>query len=256
MREIDNFSFTIVVPAAGLGKRMGHPKLPKALVLFRKRELFIWSISSFLEFAESVIAVIRKEQLELFLEFFRKNSFQSFKHAFQNSSLGTAEAVHIGLMHVNTEWTLVVWGDHIGASRMPPRRLLKHMDNSSTDFILPLVRRIRPYVYFTQNKVNGIMTFHETKNGAKVVSMGISDCGVFLFRTGVIATFLESYFEAKKDPCLAEINFLSLFGEMQKSGITFKKVFLKDELLTFGANSPAELAAFELALDSEDRSER
>jgi bifunctional N-acetylglucosamine-1-phosphate-uridyltransferase/glucosamine-1-phosphate-acetyltransferase GlmU-like protein len=256
MREIDNFSFTVVVPAAGLGKRMGHPKLPKALVLFRKRELFIWSISSFLEFAESVIAVIRQEQLAIFLEFFRKNSFQSFRHAFQNNSSGTAEAVHIGLKHVNTEWSLVVWGDHIGASRMPCLKLLKHIDNSSADFILPLVRRSRPYVYFTQNKDNGTITFHETKNGAKVVSMGISDCGVFLFRTGVVARFLERYFEAKEDPGLTEINFLSLFGEMQKSGITFKKVFLKDELLTFGANSLDELSAFELALDSEDRRER
>jgi bifunctional N-acetylglucosamine-1-phosphate-uridyltransferase/glucosamine-1-phosphate-acetyltransferase GlmU-like protein len=256
MTEIDNLSFTVVVPAAGLGKRMGHPKLPKTLVLFRKRELFIWSISSFLEFAESVIAVVRQEQLAFFLEFFTKNSFQRFRCAFQNSSTGTAEAVHIGLKQVNTEWTLVVWGDHIGASRMQPHRLLRHMDNLNVDFILPLVRRSKPYVYFTQYKDNGILTFHETKNGAKVVSMGMSDCGVFLFRTRVVASFLESYFKPKEDPSLTEINFLSLFGEMQKSGITFKKVFLKDELLTFGANSLAELSTFELALDSEDRSER
>ena len=255
MTEINNFRFTIVVPAAGLGKRMAQPNLPKALVLFRKKELFIWSISSFLGFAESVIAVIRQEHLAIFLEFFRKNSLQNFRCAFQNNSSGTAEAVHIGLKHVNTEWTVVIWGDHIGASRMPCLKLLQKMDKSSADFILPLVRRSRPYVYFTQNEDNGIMTFHETKNGAKVVSMGISDCGVFLFRTEVVAKYLENYFKSNENSGLVEVNFLSLFGEMQKTGITFNKVLLKDELLAAGANSLAELSAFEMALEREGRSE-
>jgi hypothetical protein len=38
-----------------------------------------------------------------------------------------------------------------------------------------------------------------------------------------------------------EVNFLSLFAQMEKSGIVFEKVVLKDPRISIGINSPEEL---------------
>lgn len=246
---------TLVVAAAGLGTRMGNQLLPKCLVPFKGRQLIDWSTCAFMPFINKMVIIIRKEQQLYFDDYCRKNQITNQIYVNQDEPKGTASAVKIGLESVDSEWVLLVWGDHIGASQMPALELLTSMNNTSADFILPVVQREKPYVYFSSDSGAGSLTFHETKLGAPVPNEGLSDCGVFLFKKLPVQNFLCKYLDKSKTTTSEETNFLSLFEAMSKEGLVFHKVHFENQSLTYGINSVAELAMLDQLFQFEAKSE-
>ncbi len=232
--------FTILSPAAGLGTRMGDSDLPKALTPFANKTLIAWALSAFDTMAREVVLVIRSEHISLFSKSRNAISKHNVKFVIQELPTGTADAISIALNKVETEWTLVIWGDHIGASKMKPEELFRYCNDPEVDFILPLVERENPYVYFG-NEHERSLVFNETKLGAPSLAIGISDCGIFLFKTRSMINFFSERIGNQENSLITDLNFLSLFVEMEKSGLKFKKVFFQNELLTRGVNSKEEL---------------
>lgn len=234
--------FSILVPAAGLGSRMKNGKIPKALTPFAGKNLMSWAISAFDTTAQSIVVVIRSEHSPYFS--IARNSIRNKNVEFvvQNDPTGTADAISIGLNKMDTEWTLVIWADHIGASQMKPNDLLQHCNNPETDFVLPLVECQNPYVYFGDS-TGQTLAFNETRFGAPKIESGISDCGIFLFRTRKMINFFKNYAHFRTTMTTRDVNFLSLFVDMQNSGLKFEQVFFQNKLLAKGVNSRSELLA-------------
>ena len=234
-------SLGLLVPAAGLGQRMGKKDLPKALIAFCDSTLLQMSIKNFVEFSDELAFVIRSEHEELFRKHTQHLEYKRPKFITQITANGTAEAVRLGLENMQSPWVLLVWGDHIGASRLDLQLLFNEVDNES-DFLLPLVERANPYVYFELENSERNLDFFETKVGAPRIHFGFSDCGVFLFKKDVVLKFLKNRVSPITQPGdIKEINFLSLFSTMKSVGIKFKTLKFQDQLLTIGVNSPAEL---------------
>jgi bifunctional N-acetylglucosamine-1-phosphate-uridyltransferase/glucosamine-1-phosphate-acetyltransferase GlmU-like protein len=234
-------NMTLLVPAAGLGTRMGLASSPKALILFQGRELISWATQAFVEFLSRMVIVVRKEHEPAFESYIKKNNQSTTKFAYQSKPSGTAYAVMTGLKQIDSEWVVLVWGDHVGASLAPAIELLTKTEGCDADFILPIVYRDKPYVYFINEGTRISLEFRETKHGAQVKDFGYSDCGFFIFKNKPVLNYLLTKLQHEGSEFPDEVNFLSLFAQMEKSGIVFEKVVLKDPRISIGINSPEEL---------------
>ncbi len=243
---------TILVAAAGMATRMKSVDTPKALVKFKGRALIDWATCAFTPYIRKMQIVIRRETSPDFSSYFENNESQGVHFAYQNEPLGTAYAIRDGLSSIDTEWVLAVWGDHVGASRAKIHEIFATMESTKADFYLPLVSKKNPYVYFEINEEGNLQRFYETNLGASRINEGFSDCGFFLFKKEIVSEFLELYLSHERKESTFEVNFLSLFSEMQKSGIKFHLIFLEDELLTLGINTQAEVRTLEEDFELEE----
>ena len=237
-------SFSLLVPAAGRGSRMKSANTPKVLVPFKGKALIDWAMSRFLHQAEDVVLVIQEQHKENFINHFKQKDAKAPIYVVQENPLGTAQAVSLGLNEIKSEWTLLIWGDHVGASQLELTSLMSN-DMDKIQFVLPLVQRNNPYVYFTHGNNGSDLNLHETIKGAMKIEIGLSDCGVFIFKTKAIKTFLASYLQQQSTTSETDLNFLATFPAMEKAGIHFRKLILDNTLLTFGVNSPKEMIELE-----------
>ena len=253
MKKNENhFEVTLLIAAAGKGSRMGYPELPKALVAFQGKTLVEWATINMRKVIQKGILVTRPEQENKFRKILNDWNWDDFSFAIQETPLGTAFAVQQGLNKVQTNWVLCVWGDHIGARYLKIEKLLSEIDNPDVDFILPTVERDEPYVYFHLNDHSNYLKFEETKNGSTVQSRGQSDCGLFLFRRKIVKDYLDRKLEKYDSSFKGEINFLSLFHDMNNAGILFKLIEFCDERLTIGINSKEDIFTYEETLEMDD----
>lgn len=90
---MSNNKLAIVILAAGKGKRMNNPNLPKVLVELKERPLldYVLELSANLN-PEKVVVIVgyHKEQV---IEFIKKHNKPIFEYAIQEEQLGTGHAV-------------------------------------------------------------------------------------------------------------------------------------------------------------------
>ena len=235
-----------------MATRMGSQELPKALVQFNGHPLIKWATCAFTPYINKTLVVIRQETFPEFSAYYDNFELQDINFVYQNEPLGTAYAVKDGLLKIDSEWVLTIWGDHVGASRVRAPEFFSIAESTKADFYLPMVSRSNPYVYFEVEKEGSLLKFFETHSGAPRVSEGLSDCGFFLFKKDVVLEFLERNLTRKPKELKIEVNFLSLFSEMQKSGIDFSPIFFEDEMLSLGVNSVEEMKKLEQKFTLED----
>lgn len=86
-------SFSVVILAAGKGKRMNNPNLPKVLVEFNHRPLLDYVVELSQNLQPKQIIVIVGHQKEKVIEFLSKFNSNIINFAEQNEQLGTGHAV-------------------------------------------------------------------------------------------------------------------------------------------------------------------
>jgi NDP-sugar pyrophosphorylase family protein len=241
MQKIDKSNTTLMVVAAGLGTRMKPIDVPKALVEVNSKPIVFWTLMSFMDFCKDIVFVISPSRIPIFKKFEKNYKIRITSLTTQSTPNGTAYAIDLGLKNCSTDWVVVIWGDHIGASKFDFKNVINSDYALNFDFILPVVYRQNPYVYF---KSLDNLEFHETKLGAEKIQSGISDCGVFIFKRLVIKEVLGKFLQDLENPT-NEVNFLSLFNYFSKIGIRFKMLLLQDYLLTFGINTIEDIRIWE-----------
>ena len=253
MKKREQYSeVTLLIAAAGRGTRMGYPELPKGLVPFQGKALMEWSTLNMRRVIRKGVLLIRPEDEPKFRRDLQDWDWDDITFSFQETPRGTAFAIQEGVKNIHSDWILCVWGDHIGARYMDIQRLLSEIETSGADFILPVVERHDPYVYFQLNDGPNYLKFEETKNGSRRQNRGHSDCGVFLFRREIIQESLKRNLNLYDMESNYEINFLSLFQDMNQLGVTFKLIELSDVRLTIGINSQAEIMKYESILEMDN----
>lgn len=241
MQKINKSNTTLMVVAAGLGTRIKPIDVPKALVEVNSKPIVFWTLQSFMDFCKDIVFVINPRSIPNFKKFEKDYKIRITSLTTQSIPNGTAYAIDLGLEDCSTDWVVVIWGDHIGASKFDFNNVINSDNNLNFDFILPVVYRQNPYVYF-KNFDN--LEFYETKLGAEKIQSGISDCGVFIFKRLIIKEVLGKFLQDLENPT-NEVNFLSLFHYFSQIGIRFKMLLLQDHLLTYGINSIEDIRIWE-----------
>ena len=228
---------TLLVAAAGKGSRMGG-EIPKALTKVNNRFLIEISTKVLVKAAQTVVVVISPTQRGYFEESLPQLHGIPVTYVEQSLPNGTTGAVLAGLETVSTDWTIVVWADHIGASYMDVDWLDATMRRSTSDICLPLIELPTPYVYFDLDENGRPSAFHETRKGACRIDRGLSDCGTFLLRTDPVRRAIGLFYDA----ALQDQNFLSLLPQFVSAGMVIETFMMTDPKLAVGVNTPFELA--------------
>ncbi len=235
-KGITKVSFTLILPAAGMGTRMGVD-FPKAFVLFDGQHLVEFATATIAPESTQIVAVIAPK----FEDYFKQNLVQlhgkEVVFTIQENPTGTAEAVRVGLAAATCDVSIIVWADHIGGHFFDSHVLESILKLSHWDVLVPIVKRRAPYVYFDVNSDGEISAFHETRKGAARKDSGFSDCGIFVAKTSKLREFLARFSFTEDE----EVNFLSLLPVMCSEGMSVKTLELNDYRLTLGANSQEEL---------------
>lgn len=106
-------SFSVVILAAGKGKRMNNPNLPKVLVEFNNRPLLDYVVELSLSLRPKQIIVIVGHHKEKVIEYLSKFNSNIIDFAEQNEQLGTGHAVQQAEPNISNEVNdiLILSGD-------------------------------------------------------------------------------------------------------------------------------------------------
>jgi len=88
-----NKKTSIVILAAGKGKRMNNPDYPKVLAEINEKPLIYYVLSQINNLSIDKIVVVVGHKSELVIDYINNSEFKNIEFAFQNEQLGTGHAV-------------------------------------------------------------------------------------------------------------------------------------------------------------------
>jgi hypothetical protein len=129
-------------------------------------------------------------------------------------------AIHLGLKHVKTKFSSVIWSDQIFLSNNTIKKTLNFFKKNNSLLCFPVYKKKLPYVYILRDKNKKFKDIIQTREGGNKVSFGESDCGFFVFKTSNVKYLLSKLI--KKRLILTqktkEIDFLRSFKYFAKLG--------------------------------------
>jgi CTP:molybdopterin cytidylyltransferase MocA len=229
---------TAIVPAAGLGSRLGRTE-PKALVEIGGRCLLGYVLDALGPYVERTVVIVRPGTEPHFHRALDGLGWSGkLELRVQEDATGSADAVAIGLDVVpDDEPCIVAWGDQVGVSRRTVGLIAAQLENGHPGLVLPLVEVERPYVWFDLDR--GELRVHRSRDGDPSPARGTSDVGIFGLVTQAgrdcIAHELANFRGGK------ERDFVYVLpGLARRHGLAVIEVDDPNEAL--GVNDPSDLA--------------
>src|SRR5687768_16630217 len=104
--------WTVVIPAAGRGSRLGYDK-PKILYPVAGRPILDWLIDLLEPKATELVFVLSPTGEPEVSPLLTKRLGGRAKVVIQEEPKGMADAIHRALPHLTTPHTLIIWGDQV-----------------------------------------------------------------------------------------------------------------------------------------------
>lgn len=232
---------TLLVPSAGLGKRMGI-NTPKTLVKHKGVTLLEIILREYESLVENVIIIIREEKYKSeFIEIIKEFKL-SFYFVTQKVANGSFFAITESINQYESlisDYFYVNWGDHPTIKKYILNRMSQSVE-SNFSLIVPLVKRTSPYVNFRLDNNNKIIEVQESKNMEVQIKIGNNDCGTFLINKSFFMKISKNLSSSTYSE-LNELNFIKTIPNFEQYGSGVKKLFFKDIKLTQGINTKQEL---------------
>lgn len=236
-----NENLTFIIPAAGKSSRFESNE-SKIFYNYKKKPLIVHIIDKCLKFSNKIIIIINKKNirnLKKILSIYKKINFIFI---FQNKAKGMGHAISLGLSKSYTKYTSVIWSDQIFLSTTTINKTLSFIKKNNSLLCFPVHKRKFPYVYILRYHDKKFKNIVQTREGGKVVKVGESDCGFFIFKTIIIRKTLKKLISQKKifTNKTNEIDFLKAFKFFRKIGNinTVKATSIRD---TIGINTLDDL---------------
>lgn len=245
----DPLLWTVIIPAAGKGTRLGYGK-PKILypilgkpILHHLADLLEGSVSKFVFALSPAGAPVVLPELE-------KRIPGKFETAVLESR-GMADSIYSALERVTTPHVLIVWGDQAAISSETIQTVQKlHQSIPQAKLTLPLVEREKPYVHYQVNNEGQFVSVLERREGKAMPQKGQSDCGVFACDTQYLKAIFAQ--EIEKGITLSEAtkewNFLPLLPQFEIGEGSVNGYRLDAIEETIGVNDAKDAAALEAYL--------
>jgi bifunctional N-acetylglucosamine-1-phosphate-uridyltransferase/glucosamine-1-phosphate-acetyltransferase GlmU-like protein len=212
-------NFTFIIPAAGASKRFKSDK-SKIFYKYKKKELIRHVVDKCLKFTNNIVIIINKKNFRELKKILFIYSKAKFYFVFQNQPKGMGHAIHLGLKHVKTKFSSVIWSDQIFLSNNTIKRTLNYFKKNNSLLCFPVYKKKLPYVYILRDKNKKFKDIIQTREGGKKISFGESDCGFFVFKTYGIKHLLTKLIKKKLilTHKTKEIDFLRSFKYFTKLG--------------------------------------
>lgn len=178
---VESNLWTAVIPAAGIGSRLGcnHPKILYPLL---GRPILDWLLDSLASVVSQYVFILSPKGLLEVEPFLESRLAGRYKVVIQECPTGMGDAVLLAENAVDTPYTLVIWGDQI---TITPKTLrvcaALHQSRSAATLTLPSLLRKNPYINLIRNSQGLLVDVHQAREGEVRDKYGENDCGVFLF---------------------------------------------------------------------------
>lgn len=241
---VDPHTWSLLIPAAGKGERLGFQR-PKVLLPVLGKPLGTWIIDAVGKNVVKVIVVVASHAQDEIVAELAATCPVPLNTAIQERPIGMADAIALGMQQVKTPNVLVVWGDQATVCPRTLKAVMSHHQQfAPLALTLPTIQRRQPYISLQRSadgRVEGVWQARESK---QQLDHGESDCGVFAFDTKTLLTVLA---EARANlqgvgTQTKEFNLLPLVPlfELHHKGV--HTIDVKDESQTVGINTPDEVA--------------
>lgn len=235
--QIDPALWTVIIPAAGKGTRLGYTK-PKILYPIAGRTILDRMIDLLLpHFSQFVLVLSPAGAPDVIPELEKR-----IKGRFQTVTLqsrGMADSIYQALHKVTTPYVLVIWGDQVAISEQTITAVQKILQfTSGAKMAFPMVEREQPYVHYESDQEGNFTHVLERREGAVMPPQGRSDCGVFAFETRRLREVYDD--EVRQGIMLSrgtkEWNFLPILPAFEVGGASVNAYQLDTVEETIGVN--------------------
>jgi len=257
--SVDFKNWTCLIPAAGRGSRLQYNR-PKILYPINGRPILYHLIGLFRAHCSSFVFVASPDgEKEISNELAKMVKEIEYKIVIQPEPTGMADAIWRAKNSIDTDFTVVVWGDQICLRETTICKTLEfHQSNPNNTLTFPTVWKKDPYIHFERNESGQIKKVLQAREGEINVDEGENDCGMFALRTHSLFDLLgknrveDSVLGAKT----GEQNLLQLFPEFEKLGgkVTTLRIATEEETLGVNTLEDAKVAE-QLLHDHEGSSE-
>lgn len=245
--EIHSTEWSVLIPAAGKGSRLGFDKA-KILYPVAGKRILDWLLDRFEPLVEEVVLVLSPEHHQEVEEAARERLGNRLKVALQETPTGMGAAVGIGLKAVTKPRVALVWGDQVALRAASVEACLRvHSGPLSPACTCPTVWRSAPYIHFDRNAAGHIEKVRQAREGDLMPAEGESDTGFFCFDRLQLADALERHRDhpSARGAKTGEFNLLPLIGLMSLEGLTVATPQVMRIEETVGINSAADANSLE-----------
>lgn len=239
--------WTVVVPAAGRGSRLGYDQ-PKILYPIAGRPILEWLIDLLEPNVAELVFVLSPAGAPVVEPHLKKRLGKRYRVAIQPEPKGMADAIYQAVPDLATPHTLVIWGDQVAIRPTTIEALLRlHQHTPTSTLTLPIVERSEPYVHYHADKQGWFTKVLERREGAAMPAVGQSDTGLFALDTALLQEIFAR--ELAKGITLSqgtkEWNFLPLLPQFERGGTSVNALLLDTPEETVGVNDARDVAILE-----------
>ena len=241
-------SWTAIVAAAGRGSRLGYGE-PKILYPVAGRSI-LSRLHDLLEpLCERLVLVASPDGYRAIEQAMAQLlPSERFALRIQQEPGGMAQAVAVGLEAVETPFVIVVWGDQAALRPDALAQCARSLEAApETAAVCPALWREDPYLAIVRDSSGGIVSVLQAREGDLMPQSGLSDAGVFFFRTAAVRSGLDRLL---RDPrCrgrkTGELNFVPILALLARppGRVETPLVVSREEAL--GINTTADAAEVE-----------
>jgi len=236
----------LVIPAAGLGMRLGAPG-PKALTLVRGRPMLDWLADLYEPYVEYTVVVAHPS---FAAEIERWTDDRGAAEVVQQKApTGMLDAILLGASAVarlmpDVIW--ITWCDQVGVLPETVAHLAEAASMAPQPaLVFPSVMRRDPYIHFARDASGRITGVLHRREGDAMPAEGESDMGLFSLSREAFERDLQEYARVvTPGHATGERNFLPFIPWLaaRKPVVTFP---CTDPMEAVGINTPEELQAVE-----------
>lgn len=244
---IDPDQWTVVIPAAGRGTRLGFD-LPKILFPVAGKPILAWLVERFRPNASRFVFVLSPEGAPHVLPVLESLLPGAFEIVIQPSPTGMGDAVERGLAAVRTPSAAVVWGDQVNLRATSVQAVMRlHQGPLAPLGTVPTVMTSPPYIHFARNGEGVLCGLLQAREGDAMPSQGESDTGFFCFASQPLAALLTELRASGQATgrLTGEFNFLPVIplAAARHGGVLTPSLVAPEE--TIGINSRDDAARVE-----------
>jgi bifunctional UDP-N-acetylglucosamine pyrophosphorylase/glucosamine-1-phosphate N-acetyltransferase len=237
----------LVVPAAGLGSRLGAT-MPKLLVPVAGVPMIDRILNLYRRWAAHVVVVVNpssvhdvEQHLEARRERLRIDVIE------QPAPTGMLDAILLAVPAArDAAGVWITWCDQVAVHPRTVERLAAHTgEGSRAPFVMPTVRRANPYIHFARDNDGRITQVLHRREGDAMPGEGESDMGLFAMSSSVFSQCLPRFArDVEVGHATRERNFLPFIPWLARTQpvVTFP---CEDPMEAVGVNTPEELGLVE-----------
>jgi bifunctional UDP-N-acetylglucosamine pyrophosphorylase/glucosamine-1-phosphate N-acetyltransferase len=247
----DPACWTALIPAAGRGSRLGYDK-PKILFPIAGRTILEWLAELLEPLCASFVFVLSPDGAVHIEPILERVLPGRFRVAIQPVPAGMSDAVACGAPAVETDRTLIVWGDQVALRRSSVETCMRLLDGPGRfSCVCPTVIHPNPYIHFERDGQGRLLRILQRREGDPMPEIGESDSGVFFFDTQALKRALPQLLGSNQyaGRATGEVNFLPILTILDECGsLLCPRIMSEDECV--GVNSSEDATFIERILSA------